>query len=186
MSAAGREAARLRCAWPGTDVDGALGMHAIENRSNASIWYHQLGAEDARATLAPEESDERLIEDASPLRARARRSRRCRRWANRYRWTPRESLRAPSSRRTARCLRITVAKEPDLCRVVVEDATSAGRRGKVDFAVLRNFAARDAQKTHPPLDVSVKLARIGASVVHGDEELLYGRVRGLVVKALAR
>ena len=33
-----------------TDVDGALGMHAIENRSNASIWYHQLGAEDARAT----------------------------------------------------------------------------------------------------------------------------------------
>ena len=167
-----------------TDVDGALGMHAIENRSNASIWYHQLGAEDARATLAPEESDERLIEDASLPRALV---------VGRGASALGEPISLDAARESSRtvvatnreCLRITVAKEGPMCRVVVEDATSARVTGTTPGRLPQLRGARDPKKTHPPLDVSVKLGWIGASVVHGDEELLYGRVRGLVVKALA-
>jgi len=167
-----------------SEIDGALGMHAIENRSNASIWYHQLGAEDAHATLAPEESDERLIEDASLPRALV-----VGRGAS--------ALGEPISLDVARessitvvaanreCLRITVARDGPVCRVVVEDATSARVVGTPQGRAPKLRGARDPEKTHPPLDVSVKLGWIGASVVHGHEELLYGRVRGLVVKALA-
>ncbi len=170
----------IRIARP-TEIDGALGMHSIENHSNASIWYHQLGADDARVTLAPKESEERLIEDSSLPRALV---------IGYGDLSLGEPISLDITRTLSysvvttdkRCLRVMVTREGPMCSVIIEDALSSR---VADTPERPRLSTKTPQRPGAPVNVSFKCGWIGVSAIHGHEELLYGRVSGITVKVLA-
>jgi len=161
-------------------VDGVLGIHAIENHSNTTIWYHQLGAERKKTTVAPKESEERMIEDSSLPRS----------LIIGYGELPLgepipldgSSTMSYSVVTTSRdCLRITVTRQGPMCSVIIEDALVNRPYDESD----RDKLVKKEQTERPSaIDVSFKCGWVGFSVLHGHEELVYGRVSGIAAKIL--
>lgn len=161
-------------------VDGVLGIHAIENHSNTTIWYHQLGAERTKTTVAPKESEERMIEDSSLPRS----------LVIGYGELPLgepipldgSSTMSYSVVTTSRdCLRITVTRQGPMCSVIIEDALV---NRPYDESDRDKLIKKEQTARRSAIDVSFKCGWVGFSFLHGHEELVYGRVSGVAAKIL--